>query len=151
MLKFTVIVASLLLIASCASQPAGEFIRYYQVETDKSYDDVLAELKVAIAENNFRITAHSRIGKVIRDRGTENFPEYDTIQFCNLTHAKTLLTLSPHSVRHMPCNIVIYQFDSKTIVNTHLLPTDTGNPELNAFSTKMNKILKAIVDFAIEE
>ena len=150
MLKFTVIVASLLLIASCASQPAGEFIRYYQVETDKSYDDVLAELKVAIAENNFRITAHSRIGKVIRDRGTENFPEYDTIQFCNLTHAKTLLTLSPHSVRHMPCNIVIYQFDSKTIVNTHLLPTDTGNPELNAFSTKMNKILKAIVDFAIE-
>ena len=151
MLKFTVIVASLLLIASCASQPAGEFIRYYQVETDKSYDDVLAELKVAIAENNFRITAHSRIGKVIRDRGTENFPEYDTIQFCNLTYAKTLLTLSPHSVRHMPCNIVIYQFDSKTIVNTHLLPTDTGNPELNAFSTKMNKILKAIVDFAIEE
>ena len=151
MIKFSAIFASLLFIASCASQPTGEFLPYYQVETRKPYDDVLAELKVAIAENNFRITAHSRIGKVIRDRGTENFPEYDTIQFCNLTYAKTLLTLSPHSVRHMPCNIVTYQFDDKTIVNTHLLPTDTGNPELNAFSVKMNKILKGIVDFAVEE
>ena len=151
MIKFSVIFASLLLIASCATHPTGEFIPYYQVETDKPYDDVLAELKVAIAENNFRITAHSRIGKVIRERGTKNFPEYDTIQFCNLTHAKTLLTLSPHSVKHMPCNIVIYQFNGRTLVNTHLMPADTGNPELDAFSADMNKILKEIVDFAVEE
>lgn len=133
------------------SPKTGEFIEYYQVETLKPYDDVLAELKVAIAENNFRITAHSRIGKVIRKRGTENFPEYDTIQFCNLTHAKTLLTLSPHSVRHMPCNAVVYQFKGKTIVNTHLLPTNTDNKELNQFSAAMNTQLKEIVDFAVEE
>ncbi|MGR9043970.1 MAG: DUF302 domain-containing protein [Gammaproteobacteria bacterium] len=151
MKKFSIIFASLMLIASCASKPRGEFIPYYQVETRKPYDDVLAEIKVAIAENNFRITAHSRIGKVIRDRGSKNFPDYDTIQFCNLTHAKTLLTLSPHSVRHMPCNIVTYQIDGKTIVNTHLLPTETENPDLNAFSKEMNKLLKEIVDFAVEE
>ncbi|MGR9115782.1 MAG: DUF302 domain-containing protein [Gammaproteobacteria bacterium] len=151
MKKYFVIFASLFFIASCSSQVIGEFVPYYQVETLKPYDDVLAELKVAIAEHNFRITAHSRIGKVIRNRGTENFPEYDTLQFCNLTHAKTLLTLSPHAVRHMPCNIVTYQFDGKTVVNSHLLPTDTENPELNAFSIKMNKILKDIVDFAVEE
>lgn len=108
--------------------------------------------KVApIAENNLRITSHSRIGKVIRDRGTTNYPDYDTVQFCNLTHAETLLTLSPHSVRYMPCNAVLYAFEGKTVVSTHLLPTDTGNPELDAFSDKMNGMLKQIVDFAIEE
>lgn len=150
--RLIIILASLFIIASCSKTPKqGEFIEYYQVETAKPYDDVLAELKIAIAEHNFRITGHSRIGKVIRDRGTENFPEYDTIQFCNLTHAKTLLTLSPHSVKHMPCNVVLYEFAGKTIVNTHLLPTDTGNPELNAFSVKMNGMLKQIVDFAAEE
>ena len=138
-------------MASCASQPTGEFIPYYQVETRKPYDDVLAELEVAIAENNFRITGHSRVGKVIRDRGTKNFPDYDTIQFCNLTEAKTILLITPHAIKYMPCNVVVYQFEGKTIVRTHLLPTDTDNKALNEFSVKMNRVLKSIVDFAAEE
>lgn len=144
--------ASLLFIASCAAQPPhSEIIHYYQAETQKPYDDVLAELEIAIAEHNFRITGHSRVGKVIRDRGSKNFPDYDTIQFCNLTHAKTLLLMSPHAVSYMPCNIVTYDFEGKTIVKTHLLPTDTDNENLNQFSEKMNKMLKQIVDFAVEE
>jgi uncharacterized protein (DUF302 family) len=146
------IVTSLLIIASCASQQSNsELIHYYQAETAKPYDDVLAELEVAIAEHNFRITGHSRVGKVIRDRGSEDFPEYDTLQFCNLTHAKTLLLMSPQAVSYMPCNIVTYQYKGKTIVKTHLLPTHTDNQELNQFSEKMNKTLKLIVDFGVEE
>jgi len=151
MFKRFVILASLLFIASCATQPPGEFVPYYQAETSKPYDEVLAELESAIAENNFRITGHSRIGKVIRDRGTKDFPDYDTIQFCNLTHAKTLLLMSPAAVRYMPCNVVLYQYQGKTIVRTHLIPTDTDNTELNRFSVKMNETLRSIVDFAVEE
>ena len=144
------IITSLLVLSSCAQTPKGEFVPYYQAETDKPYADVLAELEIAISEHNFRITGHSRVGKVIRDRGTKDFPDYDTLQFCNLTHAKTLLLMSPHAVRHMPCNIVTYEYNRKTIVRTHLMPTDTDNPELNAFSEKMNIMLKDIVDFAVE-
>ncbi len=151
MINRCLIFISLFLVASCATQPTGEFVPYYQVETHKPYEDVLAEMEVAIAENNFRITGHSRVGKVIRDRGTKNFPEYDTIQFCNLTEAKTILLMSPHAIRHMPCNVVIYQFKGKTIIRTHLLPTDTDNEALNEFSVKMNKVLKSMVDFAAEE
>ena len=152
MLIRTLILLNLLFIVSCVSQPPNsEIVQYYQAETTKPYDDVLAELEIAIAEHNFRITGHSRVGKVIRDRGTKDFPDYDTIQFCNLTHAKTLLLMSPHAVSYMPCNIVTYDFKGKTIVKTHLLPTDTDNNELNKFSEKMNKVLKQIVDFAVEE
>jgi len=152
MLIRTLILLSLLFIVSCVSQPPNsEIVQYYQAETKKPYDDVLAELEIAIAEHNFRITGHSRVGKVIRDRGTKDFPDYDTIQFCNLTHAKTLLLISPHAVSYMPCNIVTYDFKGKTIIKTHLLPTHTDNNELNQFSEKMNKVLKQIVDFAVEE
>jgi len=146
--------AILLFISSCTSHSPiinSQIIQYYQAETQKPYDDVLAELEIAIAEHNFRITGHSRVGKVIRDRGTKDFPNYDTLQFCNLSHAKTLLLMSPHAVSYMPCNIVIYDFEGKTIVKTHLLATDTDNKALNRFSEKMNKILKHIVDFAVEE
>ena len=150
MLRLIIICSSLLFIAGCATQP-GEYIPYYQVETLKPYDDVLSELELAISENNFRITGHSRVGKVIRDRSAKDFPEYDTIQFCNLTEAKTILLISPEAIRHMPCNVVTYQYQGKTIVRTHLLPTDTGNKELNRFSVRMNETLKKIVDFAAEE
>ncbi|WP_446810257.1 DUF302 domain-containing protein [Methylomonas sp. 2BW1-5-20] len=152
MFNRVVIFASLPLIASCAAQsPHTEEVTYYQVETGKPYDDVLAELEVAIAEHNFRITGHSRVGKVIRDRGAANFPEYDTVQFCNLTLARTVLEITPHAIGYMPCNVVTYQFEGKTIVRTHLLPEDTDNPALNKFATEMNRQLRQIVDFAAEQ
>jgi uncharacterized protein (DUF302 family) len=152
MLLRIVIFANLLSLASCSTLPVNsEIIHYYEVSTTKPYDEVLSEVQGAIAEHNFRITGHSRVGQVIRERGAKDFPEYDTIQFCNLTHAKTLLEMSPHSVRHMPCNIVIYQYQGKTLVKTHLMPTDTENAELNQFSDKMNQQLKEIVDFAAEQ
>ena len=156
MFKKLVIFASLPLIGSCATPSENphlfsQRVDYYQVETRKPYDDVLAELQVAIAEHNFRITGHSRVGKVIRDRGAEGFPEYDTVQFCNLTLAKTMLEITPHAIGYMPCNVVTYQFDGKTRLKTHLLPEDTDNPAFNEFAAKMNPQLKQIVDFAAEQ
>ena len=142
------LISACLLLTGCAASPPSELTPFYQVETLKPYDDVLTELEVAIAEHNFRITGHSRVGKVIRDRGAENFPEYDTIQFCNLTLAKTVLEITPHAIGYMPCNIVTYQFAGKTIIKTHLLPEDTDNAKLNQFATEMNPQLKQIVDFA---
>lgn len=152
----TIIFAGLGLIASCAlpsAQPniVSERVEYYQVQTSKPYDEVLAELEIAIAEHNFRITGHSRVGKVIRERGAENFPEYDTVQFCNLTLARTVLEITPHAIGYMPCNVVTYQWAGKTIIRTHLLPEQSDNPELNRFAAQMNKQLKQIVDFAAEQ
>jgi uncharacterized protein (DUF302 family) len=154
MLKKVILLTGLMiLITGCAPslQNNQTVVTYYQVETTKPYDDVLAELEIAIAEHNFRITGHSRVGKVIRERGAENFPEYDTLQFCNLTHARTLLEINPHAVSYMPCNIVTYQFDGKTILRTHLLPTDTDQDNFNRFSATMNQTIRQIVDFAAEE
>ncbi len=124
---------------------------FYQVQSKKPYDDILAELEIAIAEHNFRITGHSRVGKVIRERGAKGFAEFDTIQFCNLTHARTLLEMSPHAVSYMPCNIVTYEFEGKTIIKTHLLPTNSSNSKLNRFAEKMNKKLVEIVNFGAED
>jgi uncharacterized protein (DUF302 family) len=156
MLKRAFILANLLFVASCACRPApepvnGEWRVFYQAETTKPYDEVLSELESAIAEQNFRITGHSRVGKVIRERGAEGFPEYDTVQFCNLTHAKTLLEMSPHAISYMPCNVVTYQFNGKTIIKTHLLPENGEREDMNQFAKEMNQKIKSIVDFAAQQ
>ncbi len=150
MFRFLLILIAALLQPACSLLPTGETVHYYQAETHKAYDDVLAELEIAITEQNFRITGHNRIGKVIRQREDISFPEYDTIQYCNLTQAKKLLLLSPHAIRHMPCNVVTYTYAGKVIIKSRLLPTNTNNSALNQFSTAMNNKVKEIINFAAE-
>ena len=143
-------VAAIVLPGCTDTAPTAE-PAYYQAETTKPYGDVLAELELAITERNFRITGHNRIGSVIRERDNIAFPDYDTLQFCNLTHAREMLELSPAAVIYMPCNVAVRAERGKVIVTTHLLPTRTADPRLNAFAAKMNEQLKQIVDFAVEE
>ncbi|CAI8974504.1 DUF302 domain-containing protein [Methylocaldum szegediense] len=140
----------LFILSGCAAQKEPESL-YYQAETTKPYEDVLAELELAITEQNFRITGHNKIGSVIRDRENISFPDYDTIQFCNLTLAREMLEISPESVIHMPCNVAVRSQNGKVIVTTHLLPTRSPNPRMNEFARKMNEKLKQIVDFAVED
>ncbi len=142
-----------LLITACtaSNHRYNDTIHYYSTTTQKPYDDVLSELKIAITDQNFRITSHSRVGKVIRQRDNIEFPNYDTIQFCNLTHAKTLLELSPETVRHMPCSVVVYDNGNNVTVTARLLPTDTEDKKVNKFSNRMNSLLREIVDFAVDD
>ena len=145
------IVFVLPLLGGCAAQQPVKSSDFYQVETRKPYADVLAELEVAITEQNFRITGHNRIGSVIRSRENIEFPDYDTFQFCNLTLARQMLEMSPAAVSYMPCNIAVRSEQGKVILTTHLLPVDGDNPALNAFFRDMNEKLKRILEFAAED
>ncbi len=145
-LLFGAVIALTLLSACSRPEPA-----YYSAATrHKAYQDVLAELEIAITERNFRITGHNKIGSVIREREQIDFPDYDTLQFCNLTEARVMLELSPATVAWMPCNVAVRSEGDQIIVTTHLLPTDSLDPRLNDFARRMNEQLKAIVDFAVE-
>ena len=138
----------LVTLAGCAAQAPQP--QWYERATAKPYADVVAELEVAITEQNFRITGHNHIGSVIRNRDNIAFPDYDAIQFCNLTLAKEMLEMSPAAVNYMPCNVTARAHDGQTVVATHLLPVATGNRKLDAFFLRMNDKLKHIVDFAVE-
>ena len=131
-------------------QKAPEPLFFEVSTTQKAYQDVLAELEIAITQRNFRITGHNKIGSVIREREGRAFPDYDTIQFCNLSEARIMLELSPRMVAWMPCNVSVRAQGDQVIVTTHLLPTDSEDPALNDFARRMNEELKAIVQFAVE-
>ncbi|QFY41314.1 DUF302 domain-containing protein [Candidatus Methylospira mobilis] len=147
-----IVLCQAFVINGCAPYPsAATAPSWYQAESFKPYADVLAELELAIAEHNYRITGHNHIGSVIRTREAIPFPDYDTLQFCNLTQAREMLEISPAAVAYMPCNVAVRSENGKVMVTTHLLPTDTENEKLNAFFREINRQLKQIVDFAVEK
>ncbi|MDF9393062.1 MULTISPECIES: DUF302 domain-containing protein [Methylococcus] len=137
-------------LTACASTPADWRADYYEAETTKPYADVMAELELAITEQNFRITGHNKIGSVIRQRDRIDFPDYDTLQFCNLTLARQMLEIEPAAVAWMPCNVAVRFERGRTRITVHLLPETTQNPSLDDFTRGMNDKLRKIVDFAAE-
>jgi uncharacterized protein (DUF302 family) len=139
------------MLTGCSTrQTAGR--DFYQAETTtKSYADVLAELELAITDRNFRITGHNKIGSVIRERENIAFPDFDTIQFCNLTLAREMLELAPDYVSYMPCNVAVRQAAGRVIVTTHLLPENAEEERLHRFIKDMNGQLRDIVEFAVAE
>lgn len=120
--------------------------------TTKSFDDVIQELEFAITERNFRITGRNTVGKGLRKRGYEDFPDIEVIHFCSLDIAKEVLDIDPGFVAQMPCRVTIHEDkDDRVIVSLIKLPEDHDDPRVNEFSTNMNKTLREIVDFALED
>lgn len=119
----------------------------FSVETRKNFDDVMEDLLVAIADNNFRLTQHAHIGKAIADRNNITFPSATVVHFCNLNYAKQLLELAPDYLLRMPCRISVWpNSNGSSIINVWLLPED--DKRTIDFAKKINAILKNIVTYS---
>jgi uncharacterized protein (DUF302 family) len=118
----------------------------FSIETDKKFDDVIEDLLIVIAEQNFRVNQHARIGKAIAKRNNISFPPATVLHFCNLKYARQLLEIAPDYLLRMPCRISIWPKNGKsTIIEVWLLPED--DERTLEFAKKINAILINIVTF----
>jgi len=145
------IVALAIQLAGCtqASPPSEALI--VRAQTSKSFDDVIFELDFAITERNFRITGRNTIGKGLRERGYDDFPEVEVIHFCNLEYAREVLVIDPGYVAQMPCRITVHTTAHATVISLIRLPEDHPDERVNSFARRMNAILLEIVNFVLEE
>lgn len=140
-----------LLAFSCAEKPTEPESLIQRFKTNKTFEDVTQELDFSITEKNFRITGRNTVGKGLRKRGYENYPDIEVIHFCSLDIAKEVLDIDPGFVAQMPCRITVHEQDDAVIISLILLPTDHKDPRVNDFSRKMNVTLREIVDYVLEE
>lgn len=131
-----------------APAPASLILRG---ESKKSFNDVILELDYAITERNFRITGRNTIGKGLRERGYEDFPDFEVIHFCNLENAREVLLIDPDFVAQMPCRLSVYRVGDRTVVNVVTLPEDHKDPRINAFAHHINGQLREILAFVMEQ
>jgi len=137
---------------NCAcTEPEATAAPVYRLVTDKSFEDVVFDLKFAISERNFRITGSNKIGKGLRERGYERYPDLEVIHFCSLERAREVLDLDPDYIAQMPCRIAVHEQGDKVIINAILLPENHSDARINEFAGEMNKLIRDIVAFAVEE
>ncbi len=144
-----------LLLSSAAAFASEPTIQSYDGRvlrgvTNKVFADVVQELDFAITERNFRITGRNTVGKGLRDRGYDDFPEVEVIHFCSLEYAREVLLLDPDYVALMPCRVTVHVADGRTVVSMILLPENHSNPQVVAFAVRINGLLREIFDFVME-
>jgi uncharacterized protein (DUF302 family) len=148
------IVFPILLLLSGCSDDAEESIyqiQYYQMDTDKIFEEVLDDTIFAITERNFRITGHLHIGQAIRDRNNPDFPDYEVLLYCNLVYAKKMLDLAPDMISTCPGRITLRQNDEHVIITAPLWPEDSKNKALRTHMQKMNELIHEMVDYAADD
>ena len=141
----------LLIAFGCTEKPVENESLIQRFKTEKSFEDVILELDFAITERNFRITGRNTVGKGMRNRGYENYPDIEVIHFCSLDIAREVLDIDPGFVAQMPCRVTVHEQDDSVIVSLILLPTDHKDPRVNDFARRMNVTLREIVDYVMEE
>ncbi len=139
--------------SGCSSEADKSFNQghYYQVETDKAFEEVLDDTIFAINERNFRITGHLHIGKGIRERKNADFPDYEVLLYCNLVHAKKMLELDPEMINSCPGRITVRQDNKKVIITAPLWPVDMKNEVLKSHMQNMNVLVREIVNYAADD
>ncbi|TDJ20379.1 MAG: DUF302 domain-containing protein [Gammaproteobacteria bacterium] len=124
---------------------------YYQMETDKPFEEVLDDAIFAITERNFRLTSHLHIGKSIRDRKNPDFPDYEVLLYCNLSHAKKMLELDPNMISSCPGRITVRQNGDRVNITAPLWPEKMKDNELKLHMQKLNGLIREIVDYAADD
>ncbi len=124
---------------------------YYQMETDKPFEEVLDDTIFAITERNFRLTSHLHIGKSIRDRKNPDFPDYEVLLYCNLSYAKKMLELDPNMISSCPGRITVRQNGDRVNITAPLWPEKMKDNELKLHMQEMNRLIREIVDYAADD
>jgi len=123
----------------------------HQATSSKLLIDILDDAEFAITERNMRITGRLNIGKTIRERSKNNFPDYEVIMFCNLSYAKQMLELEPEFINSCPLKITIRDTGKDYVITAPLLPENTNNEEMNKLTMKINSLIREIVEFSAED
>ncbi len=143
--------AMAVLISGCDRLPQSPSGTLHSKTTDKAFAEVLEDLEFAITERNYRIVNTLEIGKAIRERGVEDFPDNSIILFCNLSLARSMLELEPDYLDRCPMRISIRQTPDHVLIHGHLFPETGYNQALDQILRKGNSDIVEIIDYASRE
>jgi uncharacterized protein (DUF302 family) len=119
--------------------------RRYSISTDKSFDDVIEDIKFAISQRNYRITGTNNIGKAISKRSNNPYPDSTILHFCNIQVAKQVFEINPDFLLHMPCRIAVRKVSDGILIEARLIPEN--DTDMHALALKVNAMLREIVDY----
>ncbi|GKT11457.1 MAG: hypothetical protein ISEC1_P0421 [Thiomicrorhabdus sp.] len=86
---------------------------YYLVDTDKSFEQAVADLTVAVANHKFGVLHIHNIGNTLRSKGIEFVEECNVFEVCNPVKAAQVLAIDMRLNMALPCRISVFTENGK--------------------------------------
>lgn len=98
----------------------GEQQRSYalRVLTTLSYDDAIARMREALKTQGFGVLTEIDVKRTLKEKKDIDFRRYVILGACNPSFAARALATELDIGLMLPCNVVVYESDDGTVVET---------------------------------
>lgn len=112
--------------------------------TDEPIDEVEARVREELKNVGFGILTEIDVQKTLKEKIDVDRPPYKILGACNPKLANEGLNTEPDLGTLLPCNVVLYEEDNKTVVSA-MKPTAAlsviGNPALDSLAKEAESLI----------
>ena len=115
---------------------------------DLSYEQAIEKVTEELKKEGFGVLTTIDVKDTLKKKLDVDFKKYIILGACNPPFAYEALLIEEQIGLLMPCNVIIYEKDNKTVIsafNPSTIAAVSGNNKLNELSAKLNeKIYKVL-------
>ena len=138
------------MMSSQSSSRAQSEITYgYGRTLDLAYDQAVERTREALKAEGFGVLSEIDIKEKLKEKLGVDFRKYVILGACNPALAYETLQQELDIGLLLPCNVVVYELEGKTIVSAvdaAKMLSVVGNPRLEATAGKVNEKLHRVID-----
>jgi len=87
---------------------------YYQVESDKSFEQAVTDLEAAVKNHSFGVLHIHDLGSTLRSKGIDFSEDCKVFEVCNPGKASQVLSIDMRLNMALPCRISVYTENQQT-------------------------------------
>lgn len=121
----------------------------FSKEISLTYDEALKLVPEKLKEQGFGILTEIDVKETMKKKLDVDFPRYKILGACNPPFAHKALTAEVEIGTLLPCNVVVYEKDDKTILSImkpSIAMSMVDNPGLKDIAVEVEGKLKSVFD-----
>lgn len=121
----------------------------YKKESELSFEDTILRTKEVLSKEGFGVLTEIDVRATLKTKLGVEYGNYIILGVCNPSLAHQALLAEKEVGLFMPCNVIIYEEDSKNFVSA-IMPTVAlqaiSNPIIEKIAKQAEEKLKKIID-----
>ncbi|MEJ2109259.1 MAG: DUF302 domain-containing protein [Acidobacteriota bacterium] len=121
----------------------------YGRAVDLPFDEAIDRVTETLKDEGFGILSRIDVHQKLKEKLQVDFHKYVILGACNPPIAHQSLQLEPNLGLLLPCNVVVYESEGRTVVagiDAVKMLSIVGNPELETAAGQVNEKLRRAVD-----
>jgi len=114
-----------------------------------SYEEAVEKVSEELKKEGFGILTTIDVKETLKKKLDVDFNKYIILGACNPPFAYEALKIEEQIGLLMPCNVIVYEKDGKTVIaafNPSSMAVMTENEKLQHLSMKLNELLQKVLD-----